>query len=381
MSVWGIIVAGGRGERSGLQYNKVFYPIRGRSVLSRSIDAMANAGCFDGLVLVISKEDAARYDELCLCEGSNPLVRQIVHGGDSRRASVYNGLKALPEGVDIVAVHDAARPFVSAEAIRATIASACEYGSGIISTPVTDTIKQRLSDGTIHTLDRSSLYAVQTPQAFDCRMLIYAHKCAQRDSMDATDDAALYERYAGPINLVSVPGGEENVKLTNSADFARYNRPSMRIGSGYDAHRLKEGRRLILCGVEVPHDRGLDGHSDADVAVHALMDALLGALGKGDIGKLFPDNDPAYEGASSMGLLARVMQIVDQAGYVVCNADVTIVAQRPKLAPFIPFMKENLANALQTEAVSVKATTTEHMRFDGEEIGISDKAVELLMED
>jgi 2-C-methyl-D-erythritol 2,4-cyclodiphosphate synthase len=182
---------------------------------------------------------------------------------------------------------------------------------------------------------------------------------------------------------VTAKGAEENKKLTTKADFdalqgARV--PDIRVGQGYDAHRLAEGRRLILCGVEVPHDRGLDGHSDADVAVHALMDALLGALGLGDIGGHFPDSDPAYKGISSMKLLDAVMEKITAAGFRPINADVTILAQKPKLAPYIPAMAENLASALQLplSCVNVKATTTEHLGFEGREEGISAQAVCLL---
>ena len=170
------------------------------------------------------------------------------------------------------------------------------------------------------------------------------------------------------------------MKLTNPEDFRASRGAAVRIGSGYDAHRLKEGRRLVLCGVEIPHDRGLDGHSDADVAVHALMDALLGALGEGDIGRHFPDSDPKYKGISSMKLLERVMEIVREHGYAVGNVDVTIVAQKPKLALFMLAMRENLIRALDCDQVNVKATTTERMGFEGEELGISAQAVALLVQ-
>lgn len=380
MSVWGVVVAAGRGVRSGLDRNKVYFELKGRTVLSRCLDALEASGCFDGLVLVISEYDMDLYREVCAKEGWNPLVKRVVCGGDCRRRSVRNGLLALPkEGVEIVAVHDAARPFVTPEVVKATVDSAREWGSGVISTPVTDTIKQLAEDGTVTTPDRSTLRAVQTPQTFSYAKLIDAHERAEAEGYDATDDAALFEYYYGSVRLVTAPGAEANKKLTTKEDFEKLNRPAMRIGSGYDAHRLKEGRKLILCGVDVPHDRGLDGHSDADVAVHALMDALLGALGEGDIGRHFPDSDPQYKGISSMLLLEHVMNTVRAHGYRVGNADVTIVAQKPKLAAYIPTMRENLVRALGTDAVNVKATTTERMGFEGEEIGISSQAVALLI--
>ena len=378
MSIWAVVVAGGRGARAGLGRNKVFFAWKGRSVLSRCLDALERSGALDGAVLVLGAEDFEQYDALCAREGASPLVKRVVAGGDCRRRSVRSGLAALPEEVEIVAVHDAARPFVSPEAVRETVQSARKWGSGVISTPVTDTIKRVGPDGAVETLDRAQLRAVQTPQTFDCAKLKAAHEHAEAEGFDATDDAALFEHYYGSVRLVTAPGAEANIKLTNPADFEKLSRPAMRIGSGYDAHRLAEGRKLILCGVDVPHTRGLDGHSDADVAVHALMDALLGALGEGDIGRHFPDSDPAYEGISSMLLLERVMKIVREHGYGVANADVTIVAQKPKLAAYIPAMRENLARALGTDAVNVKATTTERMGFEGEELGISAQAVALL---
>ena len=378
MSVWAVVVAGGRGARAGLGRNKVFFAWKGRSVLSRCLDALERSGALDGAVLVLGAEDFEQYDALCAREGASPLVKRVVAGGDCRRRSVRSGLAALPEEVEIVAVHDAARPFVSPEAVRETVQSARKWGSGVISTPVTDTIKRVGPDGAVETLDRAQLRAVQTPQTFDCAKLKAAHERAEAEGFDATDDAALFEHYYGSVRLVTAPGAEANIKLTNPADFEKLSRPAMRIGSGYDAHRLAEGRKLILCGVDVPHTRGLDGHSDADVAVHALMDALLGALGEGDIGRHFPDSDPAYEGISSMLLLEHVMKIVREHGYGVANADVTIVAQKPKLAAYIPAMRENLARALGTDAVNVKATTTERMGFEGEELGISAQAVALL---
>ena len=358
MSVWAVVVAAGKGERSGLEQNKVFFSWRGETVLGRSLDALESSGVLDGIVLVISESDRDLYERTVRREGAHPLVKQIAFGGETRRDSVYNGLRALPEDAEIVAVHDAARPFVTAEIVRATVESAREYGSGVIATPVTDTIKQIHPDGSVSTLDRSALRAVQTPQTFHAKDLIAAHERAQKDDLPATDDAALYEHYYGSVRLVTVPGAEANVKLTNPQDF-RDTQCAVRIGSGYDAHRLKEGRRLVLCGVEIPHDRGLDGHSDADVAVHALMDALLGALGEGDIGRHFPDSDPKYKGISSMKLLENVMQIVGDRGYAVGNADVTIVAQKPKLADFMNQMRENLIAALECPNVNVKATTTE----------------------
>ena len=380
MSAWAVIVAAGRGQRSGLQQNKVFFEIDGRSVLSRCLDAFAASGLVDGAALVLSESDRENYDALCQREGACPLVKAVVNGGATRRDSVYNGLNALPEGVDVVAIHDAARPFVSRAVIEATLKSAREHGSGVICTPVIDTIKQIDPDGRVSTVDRSTLRAVQTPQSFRYNDILAAHERARAEGVEVTDDAMLYERYCGGLRLVTAEGAERNVKLTTKADFEALTPrlPALRVGQGYDAHRLAEGRKLILCGVEVPHVRGLVGHSDADVAVHALMDALLGAAGLGDIGRHFPDSDPAYKGISSMKLLDHVVGLLADKGWRTVNADVTIVAQKPRLAAYIPQMRENLAAALHTDAVNVKATTTERMGFEGEELGISAQAVCLI---
>lgn len=384
MNTWAVVLAAGKGVRAQLGSNKVFFEFEGRSVLSRCLDAFEKSGRFEGAVLVIAEADQEMYDCLCEREGKCPLVKKVVYGGSSRRESVYNGLTALPENTEIVAVHDAARPFVNNAIIDATIESAREFGSGVISTPVTDTIKQIMPDGRIYTPDRSTLRAVQTPQTFEYRKLINAHRMAQADDLPVTDDAMLFEHYYGTVRLVTAEGAQENQKLTTKEDFANLNTnqmPVMRVGQGYDAHRLKEGRKLVLCGVEIPHTMGLDGHSDADVAVHALMDAMLGALAVGDIGRLFPDNDMQFKDISSMILLERVMERIDELGYYVGNVDVTIVAQRPKLMAYMPVMRENLAKALKVniDCVNVKATTTERMGFEGEELGISSQAVALMI--
>ncbi|MDO4549079.1 MAG: 2-C-methyl-D-erythritol 2,4-cyclodiphosphate synthase, partial [Clostridia bacterium] len=235
----------------------------------------------------------------------------------------------------------------------------------------------------IETLDRSRLMAVQTPQTFDCRDILRAHEQAFKDGFVATDDAALYEKYIAPSRLVAVEGGGKNRKITTMEDLrmARENTPPQtRVGFGYDAHRLVPGRKLVLCGVEIPHETGLLGHSDADCATHALMDALLSAACLGDIGRMFPDTDYAYKDVYSIELLKKVMGRLSQSGISLVNADITIIAQRPKLAGFMDDMRQCLAKAMNMEAsrVNVKATTTERMGFEGREEGISACAVALV---
>lgn len=381
MSVWAVVVAAGRGERAGLGENKVFHPLGGVSVLTRCLRALENSAQFDGAVLVLSPRDADAYARLCRTEGPFPLVSRVADGGATRQESVMHGLARLPEDAQIVAIHDAARPFVSEEILRTSIELARRTGSGVACTPVVDTIKRVGDDGRVQTLARDSLRAAQTPQTFRRAEIVEAYRRAAEEGWTATDDADIYERCYGQVTLFTAPDSPGNIKLTTREDFERMHMPcDFRIGMGYDAHRLVEGRALVLCGVRVPSERGLDGHSDADVAVHALMDALLGALGEGDIGRHFPDSDERYRGICSMLLLAQVMRRVEERGMRVVNADVTIVAQRPKLSPYIEKMREHLATALcvRPEQVNVKATTTERMGFEGREEGISAQAVALL---
>ena len=376
--VYCVLVAAGSGERAGLGYNKVFYPLGGRSVLSRTLDALSGSGLIDGIVLVINEQDAERYALTEQSEGRTPLLRRVAYGGATRFHSVFNGLKVLPEDADIVLVHDAARPFVTTEIIGNVIADAERFGSGVISCPVTDTIK--LVDGEqVSTLERSKLFAVQTPQAFQAKMLVRAYEGADASRV-YTDDAAVFEAAYGSVHLSRAESARSNIKLParEDLDMADLRFPAAyRVGTGYDAHRLTEDRKLILCGVEIPFEKGLLGHSDADVALHALMDALLGAAALGDIGRHFPDSDPRYKGISSLELLKRVGELLDRAGFKTENADITIVCQRPKLAPYIMTMRENIALALDIGIgrVSVKATTTEGMGFEGAGEGISAQAV------
>ena len=376
MKNWAVIVAAGKGERAGLGINKVYMPLQKTTVLETCINVFAESGLFEGMTVVISSGDEDRFNSLELPD----IVKGYAFGGASRQESVFNGLKRVPSDVDIVAVHDAARPFVTKDIISATINEAAEKGSGVISTPVTDTIKIVDAEGKVTTPERKTLFAVQTPQTFKLGMLMNAHERAVEEGFITTDDAALFEKYYGTVNLVTAEGAENNKKLTYRSDFKMNNGFDMRIGHGYDAHRLVEGRKLILCGVDVPYEKGLNGHSDADVAIHALMDAMLGAAAMGDIGRHFPDNDPQYKGISSMILLENVRVRLAEAGYAVSNADVTIIAQRPKLAPFIGQMRTNVAAALGLDEsrINIKATTTEKMGFEGAGEGISSHAVVMI---
>ena len=377
MSVWAILLSGGSGTRMGSAVNKTLLPLAGECALCRSLRTLRRH-C-DGVALVMRPcdEEAVR---LALAD-SGLTAERFAYGGSDRQASVYNGLQALPEDCDIVLVHDGARPLLDDDTVKSVIESVRLHGSGIASTPVTDTIKQAGSDGIVEaTPDRSRLRAVQTPQGFKKDLLLRAHR---EITERYTDDAALVAALGEPVYLCA--GSPKNIKLTtpedkNMAEFALQGMP--RVGHGYDAHQLAEDRRLILGGVEIPYEKGLLGHSDADVLVHAVIDALLGAAALGDIGQHFPDKDPQYKGISSILLLKETAAILQKAGFVLHNVDATLIAQRPKLAAYIPQMRQNMADALglAVSRVSVKATTTEGMGFEGAGEGISAHAVALLYE-
>ena len=368
---YAIIAAAGMGSRMGLGYNKAYMPLDGQPVLLRTLDTLMNSGLYAGAVIVIRPDERAQVEDML--SGCNWHVI-LADGGDTRQASVRNGLAALPEECGYVAVHDAARPFVTRHILKETLKSAIEYGSGVACTKVTDTIKQVDDNGIVHTLNRDSLRAVQTPQVFEKSRLIAAHEWAHENGISATDDSALVEMKEGSVHLVATEDGALNIKLTTPADIDRIKKqPTLRTGMGYDAHRLVEGRKLILCGVDVPYERGLLGHSDADVATHALIDALLGAAGLGDIGRMFPDSDMQFKDISSIKLLRAAVGRINDAGISINNCDITIVAQRPKLLPYIDKMQSTLADAMGIDKsrVNVKGKTTEGMGFEGTGEGMS----------
>lgn len=374
---YAIILAGGSGSRMGAGMNKVLMPLAGETVIARSLRAFA--GMVDGMILVSRSED---MQQMQLAAAQAGIDVRIVAGGATRQESVWNGLCALPEACTHVMIHDGARCLVDKATIERCKASVLECGTGVAAIPVIDTIKETDAEElVVSTPDRSALRAVQTPQGFSLEIIREAHRKAQEAGFIGTDDASLVERLSIPVRLTL--GDRRNIKLTTPEDmqmaeaFLHNDFPALRIGQGYDVHRLVEGRDLILCGVKVPHHLGLLGHSDADVALHALMDAMLGSMALGDIGKHFPDTDEQYRGISSMKLLEHVAALLREHGARVTNCDVTIAAQRPKLLPYVPQMRQNIASvlALPLDRVNVKATTTEHLAFEGREEGISARAV------
>ena len=373
MNAYALILCGGSGTRMGMDENKTLLKVGGVPAVVRCFRAFQKA--VKGIVLVTRAGDQDTFLNVLSAYGCAPLA--VVTGGGDRQASALNGLMALPADADIALIHDGARPFVTETIIRRVIESVGKYGSGVAAVPARDTIKRADAEGNVlETLDRSTLWQMQTPQGFFVRDLLAAHAAAKERY---TDDAALMEAAGHSVRLVQ--GSPDNIKLTSPEDLRMVNGMlTPCIGTGFDAHRLVEGRELWLGGVKVPYEKGLLGHSDADVALHALMDALLGAAAMGDIGKLFPDKDPQYKGISSVLLLKEVGKRLTDAGLTVGNVDVTIVCQAPKLAPYIPAMRDVIAAALGVTAdqVSVKATTTERMGYEGSGEGISAQAAAIL---
>lgn len=374
MKTCAILLCGGSGTRMGIKENKTLLPIGGVPGIVRC--AKAFDGETDGFLLVVrAGEESAFRAALAAC-GLQPLA--IVPGGEDRQSSALRGLQALPKDAEIALIHDGARPFVTREVIRRVIASVIACGSGAAAVPARDTVKKADRQGRVlETPDRASLWQMQTPQGFFVKDLLLAHARAGENRY--TDDAALMEAAGFPVQLVM--GDYRNVKMTSPEDITMAQGMLLpRVGTGWDAHRLAEGRELWLGGVRIPYEKGLLGHSDADVALHALIDALLGAAALGDIGQLFPDSDMKYKGISSLILLQETQKALSARGFAIGNADVTIVCQSPKLAPYIPQMREKIASALgvPAERVSIKATTSEGMGFEGRGEGISAQAAALL---
>ena len=369
--VTAIIVAAGASRRMG--FDKLSYRLPdGQTVLEKSCAALAAHPAVTQLVLVAgaNRETCERIAQRC----PKPCV--VVAGGETRADSVRHGLEVASG--ELVAIHDAARPFVSQAVITAALQAAAQTGAAAPAVPVKDTIKVADADGRVqNTPDRATLYAVQTPQCFSRKLYLEAlERVTGEKAHLVTDDCSLFELADFPVTLTQ--GDYENYKITTKEDLQK--EKTMRIGHGYDVHRLVEGRKLILGGVDIPYEKGLLGHSDADVLLHASMDAVLGAAALGDIGKHFPDTDPAYKGADSLALTRAVAKLIAEHGYTVGNIDATILCQAPKLAPHIAAMRQNIADAfgVSLDAVSVKATTEEHLGFTGEGLGIAAHAVALL---
>jgi 2-C-methyl-D-erythritol 4-phosphate cytidylyltransferase/2-C-methyl-D-erythritol 2,4-cyclodiphosphate synthase len=382
-----IIAAAGRGKRMGSAVNKIVMPLAGREVLLHSIDAFRACSRVHQFIIVAAQEEVMNIKSL-LAETMGPENWQVVEGGSERQYSIANALGFVAPDTQIILVHDGARPLIPIQCIENVIDGALRHQAVIAAVAVKDTIK-KVDDSLFvtQTLPRDTLWNVQTPQGFQAELLRRAYDQAQREGYLGTDDASLVERMGIPVKVVQ--GSYDNLKITTQEDLIlaeafydkrrdRGDKNSMvRLGMGYDVHCLVTGRKLVLGGVEIPYSFGLEGHSDADVLLHAIQDALLGAAGLGDIGRHFPDNDMKYKGISSLLLLKRVEEILGEHGYIVNNVDATVVAEKPKLSPYIQNMNENIAKVLKVhrDRINVKATTTEGLGFAGRKEGIAAYAV------
>ena len=399
-----LVAAAGKGTRMRTEVPKQLLCYKGKAVVERTASVFAAHEEIDAVFLLIPQDK--EYDETFFqiadrleCLYGKPI--RCSYGGNSRGESVYNGLQAISSYLDengeahndcaagagevVILIHDAARAEITSEVIDRNIAAMRDNEATCTVVPMIDSLRMTeksasefFDDLSSHndyliinskSIDRDRVVAVQTPQCFKLNSLMAAYDKARRDGYVGTDDASIAEHFG--IDIALVEGDYANTKITTGKDIPM----GIRVGTGYDVHRLAEGHRLILCGVPLPSDRGLVGHSDADVATHALMDALLGAACLGDIGKHFPDTDERYKGADSIALLREVKEKIGNVS--IGNVDITIIAERPKLAPYIDKMRENIAMALEMPigAVNVKATTTEKLGFTGREEGIAAQAV------
>lgn len=377
-----VIVAAGRGERAGqsVEGPKQYRRIGGKAVLAHTIDAFANSGLIDEIIVVIHPDD---YDifENNISKLNNNI--KVVSGGPTRQESTRLGLLALRDKTpDYVMIHDGVRPFIDKTLLERIIAN-LSPGEGVLpALAVADTIKQANDDGTVKiTIPRAGLYAAQTPQAFPYLPILSAHDDAfALGKTDFTDDAAIAEWKGLTVRIIE--GSADNTKLTWAKDIEMADKrllqtenffPDVRTGNGYDVHSFEPGDHVTLCGVKIPHEAKLNGHSDADVALHALTDALLATQGAGDIGTHFPPSDPQWKGAASRIFVEHAAKIVRAAGGRIANVDVTLISEAPKVGPHRAAMTEALCDMLGISAdrISIKATTNEKLGFIGRREGIA----------
>lgn len=370
-----IVVAAGKGLRAGGHVPKQFADYRGKPVLRHSVETLCDAGASPVVVVVAEGQEQDAHIALAGLDGLT-----FVEGGASRQDSVRNGLEALAEATpELVLIHDAARADLP-KAVIGRLLSALQVNSGAIPVlPVVDSLA--IADGELMSgnADRDALRRVQTPQAFHFPTILAAHR-AWEGATDAGDDAQVFVAAGGQVGLVE---GDERLKKITFAEDLMSNAPQIRVGQGFDVHRLVAGEELWLCGIQIPHNKGLSGHSDADVALHCVVDALLGAIGDGDIGSHFPPSDPQWKGAPSPLFVEHAVKLVDQAGFRICNTDLTLICEEPKVGPYRDEMRVKLAELLGVDAtqVSVKATTTERLGFTGRGEGIAAQAIVSLQRD
>jgi 2-C-methyl-D-erythritol 4-phosphate cytidylyltransferase/2-C-methyl-D-erythritol 2,4-cyclodiphosphate synthase len=394
ISVAAVVAAGGTGTRMSAAVPKQFLEIAGKPILLHTVENIASLEEVRQIVVALPEEHIQTAAEILGRETIRVEV-QCVPGGDNRQESVHRGVRHIGPDVDVIMVHDAVRPVCDRDMMRRVLDAAWAKGAAIPGLPATETIQRVSRKGRVlATPPRKELFAIQTPQAFHAGILRSALDQAHQEGFLGTDESSVV-RWAGhPVTVV--PGSPDNLKITRPLDLAiaelliskgsrerngkDMGDTKLRIGQGIDYHRLAEGRKLIIGGVEIPFDRGLEGHSDADVLSHAICDALLGAAALGDIGQHFPDTDSANRNRSSLEFLREVRSKIEAAGWMIQNIDATLLAQRPKLMPHSPAMKKNIEEALGLRAseVSIKATTTEGMNAEGRGEGISAQAIALL---
>jgi 2-C-methyl-D-erythritol 4-phosphate cytidylyltransferase/2-C-methyl-D-erythritol 2,4-cyclodiphosphate synthase len=373
MRIAAILVAAGTGTRFGAATPKQFAPLRGKPVLRWAAESL-----IPHIATLQPVGDAAALAEALAGLPHRPPVP----GGATRQESVHAGLEALAaDPPDIVLIHDAARPHIPENTIPALLAALQTHQGAIPAMPVADTLKRATAGAISGTVARENLYRAQTPQAFHFATLLRLHREFPHPA--ATDDAWLLEQADIPVAIIQ--GADSNIKITYPEDFARVERnlPPLqpRIGTGFDVHVLKVGRKLMLCGIEIPHELGLDGHSDADVGIHALCDAIYGALAEGDIGRHFPPSEANWKDADSARFLRHAAERIAARGGTLANADITLICERPKITPHAPAMIARLADLLGCDAgrISVKATTSERLGFTGRGEGIAAQAAVCLM--
>jgi 2-C-methyl-D-erythritol 4-phosphate cytidylyltransferase/2-C-methyl-D-erythritol 2,4-cyclodiphosphate synthase len=397
MFVSAILAAAGRGTRLGSATPKQMLALGERTILQRSFDIIETHNRIDEIVIALPP-DMAWSPPAYLISSRKPV--RIVDGGTRRQDSVAKAFAHVSKSAGIIVIHDAARPFATAELFTRVIDAAVKGGAAIAALQASDTVKEATAAPGVRivarTIARDTIYLAQTPQAFSREVLEAAIAKGRESIGPATDEASLAEEAGHSVHLVD--GESTNIKITTQHDLdlskaltgirdsaasaQGFGAPATRIGNGYDLHRLEAGRPLIIGGVKIPHETGLAGHSDADVLCHAVTDAILGAAAAGDIGQHFPDTDPKWRGANSIELLKGAVAIVRAAGFAVANIDAVVIAERPKLAPHIPAMRANLAQAIgiDVSAISVKGKTNERVDTLGRNEAIAVHAVALLVQ-
>lgn len=371
-----IVVAAGRGSRAGTGRAKQYMPLAGRAIIAHSLASFARHPGIDLVLPVIHPDDAALFAE---CTAGIAGILDPVVGGATRQESVRRGLEAAASlGVEIVLIHDAARPFVTTGLIDRAIAAATAHGAAVPVIPLVDSLVMVVDDERRGSVDRETVRAVQTPQAFRYDAILAAHRAATDENF--TDDGAV-AAHAG-LTVATFSGEAGNMKITTAEDFARADAAiaaqlgDIRIGNGFDVHAFGPGDHIMLAGVRVPHEQGLVGHSDADVGLHALTDAILGAIAHGDIGSHFPPSDPQWKGAASHIFLREAARLVAERGGVIAHLDLTIMGEAPKVGPWRDAMREAIAGivGIPVSRVGVKATTTERLGFTGRREGLAAQA-------